>query len=121
MVSSVRKATGAGKTEESDPEREKRPDAILPAFPPTTIQKTSFGSFLLLMTTWIACHIPSLKNKMIFTENNNSGVGRILRMSGVATAKRFGPDSKIIDEMLDSLVKSGNMLPSATTNVCEGF
>ncbi|APA08784.1 hypothetical protein sscle_04g035540 [Sclerotinia sclerotiorum 1980 UF-70] len=46
---------------------------------------------------------------MIFTENNNSGVGRILRMSGVATAKRFGPDSKIIDEMLDSLVKSGSI------------
>ncbi|CAD6446130.1 eb34554e-537a-4da1-8134-b00c23a8627e [Sclerotinia trifoliorum] len=71
----------------------------------------------LFSIAWIACHIWGLRNKMILTENNNPGIGRILRVSRVATAKRFGPDAKIVDDMLGSWVKKGLSQYEAETEV----
>ena len=71
----------------------------------------------LFSLAWVMCHIPGLKNKMILNENNNPGVGRILRVSRVATAKRFGSDAKVIDDMLGSWIKRGLSQYEAETEV----
>ena len=71
----------------------------------------------LFSLAWVMCHIPGLKNKMILDENNNPGIGKILRVSRVATAKRFGSGAKVIDDMLGSWIKRGLSQYEAETEV----
>jgi cytochrome P450 len=71
----------------------------------------------LFSLAWVMCHIPGLKGKMILNEHNNPGIGRILRVSRVATEKRFGSDAKVIDDMLGSWVKRGLSQSQAETEV----
>ncbi|KAL9078129.1 MAG: hypothetical protein Q9157_002956 [Trypethelium eluteriae] len=65
---------------------------------------TIHGLFSLIYTI---CSIPGMKNRMVLTEHNNPGIGKIMKVSRIVTEKRYAPDAKPVNDMLGSWMKRG--------------
>lgn len=61
----------------------------------------------LFSLNWLLAGVPGLKEKVMLTEHNNPGIGRIIKYSRIATDKRFESDAKPVNDMLGSWIKHG--------------
>ena len=81
-----------------------------------------YGQYLsvlpeLFKLVYYMCFVPALKRKMLLTEHNNPGIGKVMKISRIVTEDRFKPDAKPINDMLGSWMKHGLSQSACDTEI----